>query len=563
MYTLHSITLERFKTFVQRTTFQPSTSPGLKFISGRNIVEPRLGANGAGKSSLWDGLCWVLFGSGVRNQRAADLASWGQSQPFGEVVIAADGVQHIITRSGSPNRLLLDAEPVEQQVVDGLLGLDRDRFLQAVLFGQSARSFLDLTTAQRGELLDEILDLGLWLRLADQASKRATKAEITIGECERQLAHLYGRREQIDYNGLQRSADAWAEEHDAELRQVADALDIAEERLKEVINPSEPIAPPDEEDRAILLRQHISDAKHALREVRFYHEHEACPTCGQAITEQFRCERLESLGDQEATLRVYEAELQELLTRQRQLRAEWVLANERVSQHAIKIASIQGEITHLERRAKLLLEQKNPFNMQISVCRQQLADIANKIAEFEGKLREQKVLREQYEYWKAGFKRVRLFVVKRILARMTLETANAAADLGLIGWKIEFVTETETKSGTLKPGIQVKVTSPHHAGTWEHYSGGEAQRISLAVRLGIAGLIQNMAGKQFGFEIWDEPSAHLSPDGVGDLLNALSIRAQTHQKSIWLVDHMALPHTSFDEVWLVSKDHDGSHVERV
>ena len=167
------------------------------------------------------------------------------------------------------------------------------------------------------------------------------------------------------------------------------------------------------------------------------------------------------------------------------------------------------------------------------------------------------------DFWKAAFKRVRLFMVKRVLAQLEVETASAAVALGLIDWKISFSTELETKSGSVRPGIHIVVKSPIASAPWEVWSGGEGQRIRLAVALGLSSLIQRLGGVSIGFEVHDEPSAWLSQEGIDDLITHLQHRVQVTGKSIWLCDHRSLSQAAFDEIWEVSKTRDGSQVKMI
>ena len=137
---------------------------------------------------------------------------------------------------------------------------------------------------------------------------------------------------------------------------------------------------------------------------------------------------------------------------------------------------------------------------------------------------------------------------------------NAAESLGLVGWRISYATETETKSGTSKMGVQVEVHPPDDR-RFSNWWGGEAQRVRLCTGLGFAGLIQRWAGVRYGFEVFDEPTNWLSEAGIEDLLDMLKNRADARGTRIFLADHRALTHSGFDQVMTVVKDENGSHVE--
>jgi DNA repair exonuclease SbcCD ATPase subunit len=80
---------------------------------------------------------------------------------------------------------------------------------------------------------------------------------------------------------------------------------------------------------------------------------------------------------------------------------------------------------------------------------------------------------------------------------------------------------------------------------WESWSGGETQRLQLAGDLGLANLIMQQAGLSNTVEFFDEPSTHLSPEGMMDLANMLHERAVSEGKRVWIVDHTSI--TNFGE----------------
>ena len=71
-----SLTITNFGPFRETQKFEFPREPGLYFMWGENQHEPRLEANGAGKSKLWEALVWVIFGKTSRGLKAGDAANW-------------------------------------------------------------------------------------------------------------------------------------------------------------------------------------------------------------------------------------------------------------------------------------------------------------------------------------------------------------------------------------------------------------------------------------------------------------------------------------------------------
>ena len=78
--------------------------------------------------------------------------------------------------------------------------------------------------------------------------------------------------------------------------------------------------------------------------------------------------------------------------------------------------------------------------------------------------------------------------------------------------------------------------------------------------MALANLIRNLQGFESDLEIYDEPTAHLSGDGIMDLLHLLDQRAHNEERSIWIIDHHSIDF-GFDTVTTIVKDEEGSHID--
>lgn len=586
------IKIQDFKSFELAEAAFPVR--GFNFLGGHNAVEPRLGANGAGKSSFWDAIVFALYGTDALGNRAADLTTWGLKRCYVNLCLEVDDVEYDLDRWGSPNTLHINNTPAEQSTLDELLGLNRVRFLQSVLFAQKAPQFLDMTAPQRGELMDDVLDLGYWMERAELASKLASGYRDEIRTLDLQKAGYQARiKPQEALDRINAKYDGWKEEHDnslAELNswienlgEVADKADDEIARIRDILRK---LPDPDEHsneldkmqiEAAQLYQEKIADKTRyeaVLKRNFFFRDESVCPRCDQPISKHHKAEvtarneaELDSLRyeqnkrDLESNRLHEEIEYFKEETRKRgDAKRKWTDA---LKDQELSLASDRRVLAVKVSQLGDVLAQTNPHEAELQEFLEEQGKAAEEVKRLEETLtREHEELRRM-DYWRTGFRKVRLFLVKQALDVLSLETANAASALGLTDWTIDYVTEVETKSGNLRAGIQVLITSPHVGGAWKLQSGGEEQRIRMAVTIGIASMIQRMAGVFYNFEVWDEPTAHLSPEGITDMLDALRYRADDG-KVVWIVDHQALGFGSFDETWLVTKNvKTGSTIERV
>lgn len=590
-----AIRITAFRSFVEETVIEFPIDSGLHYLTGANLIEPRLGSNGAGKSTIWDAVVWCCYNVSPRGQRAADLANWRVGgRPHVVFDLSIDGTRHAIDRTGSPDKLLLDGTPATQAQVDALLGLSLLQFLHSVVFGQTTSLFMDLPVSERGELLGEVCQLDFWEDMAEFASRRAVEMSREVQELERDLAHdngaLSGLVDQLD--ALHEAEQQWDRQQRDELAkarddyQVADfALRCAEQALRKCKTALDDL--PDEQESTRLLAQLQSEAhtlymecveadtehRHLMDHIFFLRDNTTCPTCRRPIDRRFQFDetkRLESERDaaqdriEQCKIRHHEKKQRisqeqginrELAGKREQLRAQ--LADLRVSE-----ASRQQMLVAARQRLDQVNQGVNPHREQkdrlLATAERLEADIQTADAEI-AKLRPEL---ERVEYWKQGFRQVRLFLIRRVLALLEIETASAAAQLGVGNWRISFSTEMETKRGSMRPGIFVTAYNAQGNGDYRSYSPGEAQRIKLAVSLGLASFIQSMAAVYYALEVWDEPTEHLSMEGVEDLAECLQQRAASTGRCIWLVDPR-IHSFPFDAVWRVTKDTTGSRAERI
>lgn len=231
--------------------------------------------------------------------------------------------------------------------------------------------------------------------------------------------------------------------------------------------------------------------------------------------------------------------------------AEWRNAFSRNSTNmtltAGQIASLERECDKLQDEANTAIDRVNPYVQLIDKKREQLKASRENCVKLDDNKSKLEADNEAVSYWIKGFKRIRLFIIEQAFQTLEIEVNNSLAQLGMPDWSISFAIERENKSGGVTKGFIVLINSPNNPNPvkWESWSGGETQRLQLAGDLGLANLIMQQAGLTSTIEFYDEPSTHLSKEGMLDLANMLHDRAVTDKKQIWIIDHAAI--TNFGE----------------
>lgn len=580
-----SVEVHNFKSFAH-AKIDLRRGPGLRMVFGENRKEPRLGANGAGKSTIFDALEFCASGRSVRGKRASDLVTTGQKAMWVETTYRIDDELRTVKRSFSPERVYVDGELSDQRSVDQLLGLTRERRLSSVIFGQAVDLFIDRPVPERGDLLDEVLGLGFWMRAADLATSKWTAANVDLQKIQRELARLdgalaelptdeslleaiilFGTQRDVEVAALREKRKPIETEHRNARRALLAIPDGAEDEANRELTTAREWSSHEASEVAVAR----AEVQRLAEEIELADGLEECPTCGQAIDRETIDSHLDHLGLQkaaadqslaDATARLGEAREAVEVAMERH-RTERERSRER---HALSLeaSNKRGEVSAIDNRIAMLLDQANPYEEQRRATERRRVEIVGQLAKKEAEVSALSARIGKLDYWRQGFRRVRVFCLARVLRELEVTTMGEARSLGLVGWRIGFTGETETKSGTVKLGVRAVVESPEAKRDFDSWSPGEGQRVRVASALGLGSLIQRYSGVSYDLEVWDEPSAWLSNEGIDDLFECLRERAHARGKSIWVCDPRAgVAHGGFDEVWNVIKTEEGSRIEVV
>lgn len=611
-----SLSIDRFRSFREPQEFAFPAAPGLYFMSGDNRAEPRLDANGAGKSTVWEALAWCLFNRTSRGLKAGDVCSWGAGKgtrvtfafeaPTGEGAVGVTRqwgpVRHYAQHEGGPSREDLSKG---QDFVLGWLGLTGDQFLQCVLMAQGQPMFLDLKPEPRSSLFAGVLGLDAWVERSARAGRMAADEDGRLRRFERELAAAEATvRAVASAEGPERAADRWererAERMDEIDRQHEQTLEhsYAKEDLDAAVRDEDAAfdamraaaLPENAEARLDEVRDALRKAErdYAVTEDRWRREADRlarvsrggyCDACGQTldgpghrqhlrdtVEEAERLVEVERRSLSEARSVVAECAA-EMETRRRAwegLRDAAAVARDATGKARAALDAENRELRRLEDEHARLKAQENPHREAARRAQQALEDAQQALADARRHKDASERRHSLLALWVRGFKEVRLQEMSDALSELEIEVNSACAALGLVGWDIRFSVDRETKSGAVSRGFAATVSSPGGGERvpWEAWSGGESQRLRLAAQMGLADMIRSRTRCPLPLEVWDEPTQGLSGQGTQDLLDALADRARIEGRQVWVVDHRAHSFGGFSGGALVVKERAGSRIEQ-
>lgn len=607
---LKRLIIENFKSFQGRHEIDFDRRPGLYLVTGRNDKWPRLGANGIGKTSLFDAIHWCLFGKTARGAKAANVKTWGAKGPTSVMCVFSD--IGIVKRTQSPNSIRIDDEDVDQDAVEARIGIDSPAFLHSILLPQatgSRSSFLDMDSGKRLAVVSEVLGLDKWLQHSNDAAKLLAGTDAEISMHGREVARYDASVEEIESNidahqkalSKQRSDSENAREMmKTSLKNSRDRLVILERSVavkKESVDKAKAdeaklVKDVDAARKAFTVvteQQLHARAAHAalsktVKELRGEIANARklsgkCPVCYTKITKDHVHDVIAGLS-----VRLAEAEsgAAAAAVRERAFDEDSMAASTKLKGLEAKARSIYTDIRDKQNEINEALSDVSSCKATIALTEQKLMDLGSlekthlgileaakvRLKEFQAKLaKARKTLedaeaeRTAIEFWVKGFKEIRLLAVEEALSVLHAEVDSCLAQLGLVDWEMTFDIEKENKSGTFSTGFHTMITSPDNPepAVWEAWSGGETQRLRMAATMAMSSVVLAGLGVNTNIEVWDEPCEHLSEEGIDDLLDVLHSRAQALGRQIWLIEHRALDY-GFDGVLHITRSKKGVEI---
>jgi len=608
---IKKLVLQNFQSYAEKTVFPFSRfGTGVFFLTGTNQDEKvAMGSNGAGKSTIWDGVCWVLFGETLNKQKATDIRNWHNSSGAvtGKLFVDIRGVACIIKRTWSPNSLeIVEAgvkRTLEQADLNELLNMSHNTFKTSVVIGQEAAQFFDYTPTAKLDLFTQVLNLNRWIDYSKQAKAEADEIRATIEDSQQDVSQFKGHISALvlDKRREKAARTTWEKERTSRIASSESRVAANQKQLVVLVNTCKQlknkIATIDEKistkessirkrsDRLEGLESSLQESQLAIADTRAtisaneksmqsYLSRIAdgkCSSCGQsvgskhldAITAPLKnnieeaktvlVELQEGIDDVNARISSIEKKLNPvheaikvLHARRRKVDGEWQTTT---SQKSLK----QRDVEEAERGVASVKQETNPHIANVSRILKELKQQKTGRDTVLAFIGEQEVTLSHASYWVQGFKQIRLHIIDQCLLALEVEINNVLSQFGMSGWKVTLDVEKENKTGGVTKGFQIFIESPTSPKRvpWASWSGGQKQRLRIAGTTALINLINATNGNECNIEVWDEPTNYLSVQGVDNMVSILDSRARSLNKQVWLVDHRSLDYGTFNGIWEV------------
>ncbi len=283
------------------------------------------GANGSGKSTILDALCFAIFNKPYRNINKPQLVnSVNEKNCMVEVEFEVNKTTYKVERGIKPNKFNFyrngDLVPQDasvkdyQQKLEDILGLNYRAFTQIVILGSARyQSFMDIATWERREIIEEILDITVFSRMNTVLKSKQEIAKSMLDEDEKQLAiyeTMLNAQKAIISNINKRSKES-TEKIQEEIVKTNGEISLTRQRIAEIDSDMTAIHQPD----SLLknLREAVNSGKTKVRElarihkekqdrISFYEVETDCDVCGQEISEDFKAGKIKIIAEDKAKL---------------------------------------------------------------------------------------------------------------------------------------------------------------------------------------------------------------------------------------------------------------------
>ena len=250
---LKSIEIEGFRTFKSKHTFDLSNfnDDAFVYVAGDNILEPELGANDVGKSSLFEAIIWCIYGTTSVKLKAGNVANWSVGKC--SVILCFrnrnENSDYLLKRTWNPNGLYIASEPVisksvvkrikatkawedkTQEEVDDFIGLDYNAFVYSVFISQFSTKFFDLDSADKLKVFSDILNFDDWIDRSEKAKRKVKDIESEIIESEKKEAHFNGTIDVLENQDYSVKSLEWKSDTKDEVERKKISIDNLTEEL--------------------------------------------------------------------------------------------------------------------------------------------------------------------------------------------------------------------------------------------------------------------------------------------------------------------------------------------
>jgi len=278
----------------------------------RNKSTLIVGENGAGKSSILDALTFALYGRPFRKINKPQLVnSINGKHCVVELEFSVAQRNYKIVRGIKPavfeiyhDEQLINQNAEAREYQDmferNILKLNFKSFSQIVVLGSASFvPFMQLPAAHRREVIEDLLDIGIFSTMNVLLKDKVTTNKADIQDNDYNIRNIADKIElhKKHVDSLKQNQDELILQKKEKIveyqQQIKDTTDLVAEKvslsagLDEEVGQIEDLRREDRDIRELYRKMYDKSTK-IIKENKFYHENDNCPTCKQGISHTFK-----------------------------------------------------------------------------------------------------------------------------------------------------------------------------------------------------------------------------------------------------------------------------------
>ena len=501
-----------------------------------------VGSNGSGKSTMLDALCFVLFGKPFRNINKGQLVNTiNQKDCTVEIEFDTGNKSYKIVRGIKPNVFEIycnghlvnqDAavKDYQEHLEKFILKLNYKSFTQIVLLGSASFTpFMQLSASDRRSIIEDLLDIQIFSRMNSVLKDKF----LLLKEKHSQSKYAVDlKSEKIQYqiqfiDSLNKNNATQIQSKQQDIANTQHLIVESETRcttlqtsLSELcIQISDKSKVDAKLSKFTTLHQSLKKThKKVDSDIEFYHNNDDCPTCKQAIGNDYKLhiveERNKKLVEVDDALSKVKTELDNVngrLAKIEEISEQIQTLNSQLTFEQSEIKVNQRHIDNINKEIVRLNSVKDDVNAE----QEKLATLTTELAELESEI---KVIAEERLYYEIATNLLKDTGIKTKIIRQYIPVINKLVNkyLASLDFFVNF---------NLDESFKETIKSRHRDDfTYASFSEGEKQRIDMALMLTWRAVAKLKNSASTNILILDEIfDSSLDTNGTEDLMKILNM----------------------------------------
>jgi DNA repair exonuclease SbcCD ATPase subunit len=488
-----------FKQITYRNFLSSGNQPTkIKFTDTQTALI--VGANGSGKSTMLDALCFSLFNKAFRKITKGQLVnSTNEKECLVEIEFSIGTREYKVVRGIKPNIFEIWIDGVlqnqaaastdqQKQLEDNILKLNYKSFTQIVILGSASFvPFMQLSTAHRREVVEDLLDIKIFSAMNavikdrikntnDKIKELSLKQSMTEEKVEMQKEFI----ESIEKSGnenIKKKKDkitsivTYVDQLTAENGQkVSVVTENLQPQLEDLLDASKKLK------KLSNLKGKISEKVSSITEQhKFFNNNSVCPTCTQTIEEEFRLNKVSESETKAKELQQGYNELKEAIQQEEKREREFNVVSKEINSLNNEISNNNVKISQLNKQSRDLEQEIQDIANKIknrNVEREALTELEQSLGLIQIEKANEKENITYYDFANFLMKDggIKSKIIKQYLPLMNKQINKY---LQMMDFYINFTLDEEFKENIKSP--------IHEDFTYESFSEGEKMRINLAI----------------------------------------------------------------------------------